>query len=243
MSKQICENTKQITMSYFNSRTSEEQITLISSGYKITQKITEQVINYFEGVEQTKNGYVFTNIEEFQQYLKQGENMKTFLEKFMPKHVLETKPIKKNNRVGVPQKKNSEAQQKLHSKTVKEMCVGVMFDNKTRCIWKKTKNSCYCSRHNEKIKEKREFPTIANTKNWEFSELFKGNYSKEEEEEEIKEYGANYKYLQHEEQEKPNSEKHEEENPNEEVEQEEKPKEETPKKEIKMKKPRKKKET
>jgi hypothetical protein len=202
-----CEITKQITTTYFKTLTKLEKLEYLENEYEIVNFI--KPVEYLpyniienevrENYEIEIEKYQLSNLEDFIIKIKKNPTKLNFaLERIFNDEVYSItinnwsiEEIIKTTGGGngggkrtVPQQKNSVSQQKLHSKNTEEMCVGVKFtkkgqQNPHRCIWKKQKNSCYCSRHNEKVATKRDFPTITTQPNWVFDPLYQGDKSEQ----------------------------------------------------------------
>ena len=151
----VCDSTKQITTSFWNGNiiTDDERIKYIK--YKQVKKITPPAeVQYYDNKDAGEGGdetFIFTNYDQFRTAIKTNPVILDKVVKHM-ENINFTKdelvmPKKSGGNRSGPQVKNSVSQQKLHSKSHLEMCVGVKMDG-VRCIWKKQKDSCYCSRHN-----------------------------------------------------------------------------------------------
>jgi hypothetical protein len=174
--KMVCDTTKQIVKTYFDKLPKDEKLHYISEDYNLVSKIKIEEIQYYDTDEY---GY-FNNLEEYKLYIKQENLLDHILQTIIDDKLIcygEEKLIKKksSNRIGVPIQKNSVQQQKKHSKNLNEMCEAInkKSNSNIRCIWKKTKEGCFCSRHSVIYKQKNDIPNINTIEDYILDPLYK----------------------------------------------------------------------
>jgi hypothetical protein len=174
--KQVCDKRQLITISFWNSKeiTKEEKYKYID--YKQVSKITDEIITYYKADQGDDGLYYFTDLDEIKSFCKQGDNLDIILDSVISNKTVGfslQQIIKKSSRSGITLEKNSEKQQEKQAKTLDEMC-NCIGKNGVRCIWKKAKDSPFCSRHKRKEKQGKldQFKTIDDTEDYKIDPRF-----------------------------------------------------------------------